>query len=91
MLFATELVSLVWVFCCVDWDKIEPPKCEGGQIEVDSVNADVEYTPKSRDIAEPTLYTKEEKLSGHFTKAASDAEVIFGGENNEEENKNLIE
>jgi hypothetical protein len=91
MLFATELVSLVWIFCCVDWDKIEPPKSEGGQIEIDSVNADVECILKSRDIAEPTLYTEKEKLSVHFTKAASDAEVIFGVENNEEENRNLIE
>jgi hypothetical protein len=67
MLLATGPLSLMWIFCFVDWDKIEPPKKEGGQIEVGSVNADVGCTPKSGGIPEPTLYTEVEKLRGHST------------------------
>jgi hypothetical protein len=60
-------LSLMRIFCCVNWDKIERPKKEGGQIEVGSLNADVEGTPKSGDISESSHYTKVEKVSSHST------------------------
>jgi hypothetical protein len=37
MLLVPAPFTLVWLFCFVDWDKIEPPKNEGGQTEADSV------------------------------------------------------
>jgi hypothetical protein len=33
-------LSLVWLFCFVDWDKIELPEKEGGQTEAGSVIAE---------------------------------------------------
>lgn len=40
MLLVPAPLSLVWLFCFVDWDKIEPPKSEGGQTEAGSVIAE---------------------------------------------------
>ena len=40
MLVVPAPLSLVWLFCFVDWDKIEPPKNEGGQTEANSVIAE---------------------------------------------------
>jgi hypothetical protein len=37
MCFVSAPFTLVWVFCFVDWDKIEPPKKEGGQTGAESV------------------------------------------------------
>ena len=91
VVFSAGPLALVWLFCYVDWDKIAPPKKEGDQILVGSVNSESGCTPWLGDIPEPSLDTKEWKLSGHLTKAASDTEVTFGRENNEEDDKLLLE
>jgi hypothetical protein len=73
MVFVPGPLSLVWLFCCVDWERIAPQKKEGGQTEDGSV------------IAEGSAREKDQENSKNLT------EVLSVGENDEEENKLLIE